>query len=76
MIFPVMTLRMTQAIMPNIMPEAMELVKGIIMTAKKPPTLSAISLSKFIFLRFFAISRPTKMRAGAVANEGIARNRG
>ena len=76
LIFPVNTFRMTHEIIPNIIPVAMEFEKGIMIIAKNPPTLSAISPSNFILVIFFIMRSPTKTSAGVVAKEGIARNMG
>ena len=76
MILPVITLRITHVIIPNIMPFAIEYVKGIVMIAKKPPTVSAMSLSKSILVTFLIISKPTNTSAGVVAKDGIARKIG
>ena len=76
LILPVTTFRITHDRIPNIIPVAIEYANGIIMIAKKPPTVSAISVLKSIFVMFFSINRPTNTRAGAVANDGIARKIG
>lgn len=57
-------------------PVAIEYANGIKMIATKPPTVSAMSESKSIFVTFLIIRRPTNTSAGAVANEGIARKIG
>ena len=73
---PVRILRTTHEIRPNIIPVAIEYVNGITTIAKNAPIVSATSPSNETFLIDVSIKRPTKIIAGAVANEGIARNIG
>ena len=69
---PVNTLRITHVSIPNIIPFAMEYVRGIKVIATNAPIVPATSLSKSMFLTALNMRRPTKIIAGAVANEGIA----
>ena len=67
---------MNHARTPNMIPFAIEYVRGIIRNARYPPTASARSPSNSIFLMEEAIKKPTITRAGAVAKLGIARKIG
>ena len=58
-IFPVKDLIITQARIPNIIPLAMEYVRGIIKTARYALNTSAISPSNLIFAALENISIPT-----------------
>ena len=73
---PPMTLRITHEIIPNMIPFAMEYVKGMNVIAQNAEAISAISASKSMFLIEDTISSPTYMSAGVVAKPGIARNTG
>ena len=67
---PVRSLMRTYAIAPIPIPFAIEYVSGIIMRVKNAGTaleISSISTAE----KFFNINTPTKIRAGAVAAEGM-----
>ena len=60
----------------NIIPFAMEYVNGIMISARYPPIMPAASSAKSISFTADTIKSPTNIKAGAVANPGIARNTG
>ena len=69
---PSRTLRMTYERIPNMIPFAMEDVKGIMMIAKNAEMISDIGASSnFTFLICDIIRYPTYTRAGVVAKPGI-----
>ncbi len=57
-------------------PFAMEYVKGMNVIAQNAAAVSAMSELKSMFLIDDTINSPTYIRAGVVANPGIARNTG
>ena len=67
---------MTHERNPNIRPFSTEYVNGIITIVRNAATESAMSLPNGMFFASSIIIRPTQMRAGVVANIGIARNTG
>ena len=73
--FPAAIFKITYAIIPRRIPFAIEYVYGII-TKQIKAGMDSEKSSKGISFTELIISRPTIIRAGAVAAEGIERNRG
>ena len=72
---PVKTEIRTYAMQPMPIPLEMEYVRGIIMSARNAGTALLISLIS-TFAKFLSIRTPTKISAGAVAQEGTMFARG
>ena len=72
---PVKTVIRTYAIQPIPIPLEMEYVRGIIMRVRNAGTALLISFIS-TFAKFLSIKTPTKISAGAVAQEGIIFARG